>query len=242
VIVVVVVIASGIVLFAFPVLDTNSPYLFAAKWGSQGTGDGQFNQPLSLAIDSSSNTLYVADRSNHRVQKFDSNGNFITKWGSQGTGDGQFNQPSDITVDSSSNTVYVVELINSRVQKFQLANTCPAGTTQIVLGVCFVTKWGSQGTGDGQFNQLAGVAIDSSNNVYVADASNHRVQKFDSNGNFITKWGSLGTGDGQFNKPSGVAIDSSSNTVYVPDHSNHRIQKFVPPHRTIFDILVSRIR
>ena len=44
-------------------------------------------------------------------------------------------------------------------------------------------------------------AIDKSNNVYVVDTGNNRVQKFDGNGNFITKWGSTGTADGQFNAP-----------------------------------------
>src|SRR4030042_1741132 len=65
----------------------------------------------------------------------------------------------------------------------------------------FVTKWGSPGSGDGQFNYPAGVAVDSSGNVYVADLGNHRIQKFDSSGGFITKWGSSGSGDGQFNYP-----------------------------------------
>jgi PKD repeat protein len=61
--------------------------------------------------------------------------------------------------------------------------------------------------------------------VYVADANNHRIQKFDNNGNFITKWGSYGKDDGQFIVPQGVAVDSSGN-VYVADNNNHRIQKF----------------
>jgi tripartite motif-containing protein 71 len=42
----------------------------------------------------------------------------------------------------------------------------------------FITKWGSQGEGDGQFDRPSGVAVDSSGNVYVADARNHRIQKF----------------------------------------------------------------
>ena len=53
------------------------------------TGDGQFNGPNGVATDSSGN-VYVADTDNNRIQKFDSNGNFITKWGFDGDGDGQF--------------------------------------------------------------------------------------------------------------------------------------------------------
>jgi tripartite motif-containing protein 71 len=89
----------------------------------------------------------------------------------------------------------------------------------------FVNQWGSSGSGDGQFSNPSGIAIDSSGNVYVADSNNDRVQKFDSNGFFIKKWGSSGSGDGQFSNPSGIAIDSSGN-VYVADSGNKRIQKF----------------
>jgi tripartite motif-containing protein 71 len=89
----------------------------------------------------------------------------------------------------------------------------------------FITKWGSFGKGDGQFNLPHGVALDSSDNVYVADTFTHRIQKFDSEGTFITKWGSKGEADGQFNFPTGVALDSSGN-VYVTDIENNRIQKF----------------
>ena len=60
----------------------------------------------------------------------------------------------------------------------------------------FVTKWGSSGSGDGQFGGPHGVAVDSSRNVYVGEELNNRIQKFDSNGNFLAKWGSFGTGDG----------------------------------------------
>jgi tripartite motif-containing protein 71 len=189
-------------------------YTFVTKWGIQGTADGQFAWPEGVAIDSSDN-VYVADRDNHRVQKFSStdgiNYTFVTKWGSYGTGDSQFNLPSGIVVDSSGN-VYVSDSSNSRIQKFTGAGA-------------FVTKWGSYGTGDGQFQYPLGVSVDSSGNVYVADYGNYRIQKSTGAGTFITKWGSYGTGDGQFNFPFGIAVDSSGN-VYVADRDNHRIQKF----------------
>ena len=186
-------------------------YKFVRKWGSHGTGDGQFNLPNGIAVDSYSENVYVTELSNNRIQKFDSNGNFITKWGSKGTGDGQFDGPNGIAVDSSGN-VYVADSFNSRIQKFDSNGN-------------FITKWGLHGQGNGQFILPNGIAVDSSGNVYVADTDNNRIQKFDSNGNFITKWGSKGTGDGQFNLPNGIAVDSSGN-VYVTDLDNNRIQKF----------------
>jgi streptogramin lyase len=87
--------------------------------------------------------------------------------------------------------------------------------------------WGEYGSGNGRFNEPYGIAIDDSDNVYVADADNNRIQKFSPNGAFITTWGTDGTGDGQFFGPSMIGIDSSGN-FYVSDWSNYRIQKFGP--------------
>jgi tripartite motif-containing protein 71 len=64
--------------------------------------------------------------------------------------------------------------------------------------------------------------------VYVADSGNHRIQKFDSNGNFITKWGSMGRENGEFKYPKDISIDSSSGCIYIADTENNRIQVFAP--------------
>ncbi|MDW3666790.1 MAG: hypothetical protein QOA57_01420, partial [Nitrososphaeraceae archaeon] len=65
-----------------------------------------------------------------------------------------------------------------------------------------------------------------SGNVYVADFSLDRIQKFTSDGTLITKWGTEGSGDRQFNYPYGVAVDSSGR-VYVADDHNYRMQVFL---------------
>jgi len=89
----------------------------------------------------------------------------------------------------------------------------------------FLFKFGSFGTGDGQFNKPVGVAVDSSNRIIVSDQFNSRIQVFDSAGNFVTKFGSAGAGDGQFFAPNGIAVDSS-NRIIVADTFNDRIQVF----------------
>ncbi len=68
-----------------------------------------------------------------------------------------------------------------------------------------------------------GVAVDSSSNVYVADAKNYAIDKLARDGSFLTAWGSQGNGPGHFNQ--GVALDSSGN-VYVSDSVNNNVQKF----------------
>ncbi len=225
-------------------------YVFIKKWGSSGTSNGLFNFPWGIAVDSSGN-VYVADASDDRIQKFNSNGGFITKWGSYGSGNGQFIGPWGIAVDSSGN-VYVVDSENNRIQKFTSSGSFitkwtggyfPVGAavdSSINVYVVdqtreniqkysstgsFITEWGSYGSGNGQFKDPWGIAVDSSGNVYVADSENNRIQKFNSSGTFITEWGGCCSPDGYFDYPVGIAIDLSGN-VYVADFSNHRIQKF----------------
>jgi DNA-binding beta-propeller fold protein YncE len=93
----------------------------------------------------------------------------------------------------------------------------------------FVTAWGSNGSGNGQFlngGYYVGVAVDASTgSVYVTDNGNNRVEKFTSSGTYLTQWGSFGSDNGQFKYPYGIAVDNSGN-VYVADASNNRIEKF----------------
>jgi sugar lactone lactonase YvrE len=198
----------------------------SAALAEYGTGDGQFQYPKDVAVDSSGN-VYVADTSNCRIQKYDSEGNFLTKWGSYGSGDGEFYFPVSIAVYSSDEEsyVYVADNNNKRIQKFDSEGN-------------FLTKWGSVGTGQGQFLNPKGVAVDSSGNVCVVDTYNYisgewiwpdyHIQKFDSSGDFITGWGPKGISNGEFMYPTSITVDPLGN-VYATDFSewpNQRIQKF----------------
>ena len=123
-----------------------------------------------------------------------------------------FGVAKNVALDNKNGYVYLTSRDFLMVMKFDTDGN-------------FITKWGSEGSSDGQFAWLGGIAVDSNGNVYVADSGNERIQKFDSDGNFITKWGSEGSGDGQFGVFGGIAVDSNGN-VFVADNLNHRIQKF----------------
>ena len=150
------------------VFDKNGTFI--KKWGSMGTGNGQFDLPYGIDVDSQGN-VWVADRNNARVQKFDSNGNFLLKFGSEGSGDGQVSHVEHIAVDKYDN-IYVNDPQSDktgsgipRVQKFDTNGN-------------FITKWGSKGTGDGQFIDPEHLAIDSDGYVYVSDRGNNNIKVF----------------------------------------------------------------
>ena len=89
----------------------------------------------------------------------------------------------------------------------------------------YVSQFGSSSSGDGELYNPYGIAIDSLGNVYVADSTNYRVQKFNSSGVYQSQFGSSGSGNGQFGRPAAIAIDSSNN-IYVTDTGLDRVQKF----------------
>ena len=198
---------------AVQTVHAGEAYQFITKWGSFGSGDGQFAEAAGVAVDPAGN-IYVVDLNNARIQKFAPDGRFITKWGSLGTADGQFDLPQAVVTDKSGN-VYVIDGTNNRIEKFNSNGM-------------FITKWGGRGSGDGQFLSPVAIDIDPWGYVYVADMANDRIQKFSPNGPFIAKWGTKGAGNGQFDGPNGIAIDSQG-TVYVIDWNggaSHGVQKF----------------
>jgi len=207
----------------------------------------QFHDPRGVAVDSSGN-IYVADRENHRIRKITANGVVSTlagsTWGFE-NGRGavaQFNLPSDVAVyqhkPSGKTYVYVADSRNQRIRKITIDSNDNVGDVETLAG----STWGFEnGRGAAaKFHDPRDVAVDSANNVYVADSLNHSIRKIaiDSNGNGVVStlagstWG-FENGRGaaaQFSIPSGVAVDTSDN-VYVADWGNHRIRKITAARR-----------
>ena len=193
-----------------PAGHANGPRLLA-QWGTHGSGPGQFDGPMGVAIDAIGD-VYVTDEGSNRVQKFTAGGGFLTQWGTFGFDEGQFTYVGRVAVDAFG-SVYVCDP-NLLIQKFGDNGT-------------FIIKWGEIGDGDGEFDGPSAIAVDASGYVYVVDRYHYRVQKFTSTGGFVGKWGTRGAGDGQFMNPGAIAVAPSGH-VYVVDAGNSRVQEFGP--------------
>ncbi len=89
---------------------------FIDQFGGPGSGDGQFDGPLSVAVDKMG-FIYVVDSNNNRVQKFNSSGGHLDTFGSTGAGAGQLSIPIGLA-DSPSGLVYVADTFNNRIMVF----------------------------------------------------------------------------------------------------------------------------
>lgn len=193
--------------------------------GGNGSGSAA-NQLSSLYLgifkDGQGN-LYIADGSNHRVQKWApgaTSGTTAAGGNSSGTASNQLNYPQGLFVDDAGN-LYVADANNHRIQKFSAGS--PYG----------VTVAGGNGSG-GALNQLqnpAAVTVDGAGNIYVMDGwSNARVMKWApgaTEGVVVAGGNGQGTGNNQIHGPTGLLVDDDGN-VYVNEWYTNRVQKWVP--------------
>lgn len=87
--------------------------------------------------------------------------------------------------------------------------------------ISYVAKFGNYGSGDNQFNEPSGIAINSQGHIYVSDKINNRIQVYDSGRNTVKDIISYGN-DQKFSQPHGISIDRNDN-IYIADLGNNRI-------------------
>jgi hypothetical protein len=150
--------------------------------------------------------VLVADSGSHRIQAFDSLGNFLTTYGSPGSSAGQLNSPQGLVVDESGR-VLVADQGNNRL---------------VVLGFDG-TEFDYLASFSAGLSAPSGVAVDTWGNIVVADTGNHRVVVLDPEGKLMAEYSEPNDGyTGPFNAPRGVAVEACGNLV-VADSGNRRV-------------------
>jgi len=234
-----------------------------AQGSADGTGTAaSFKNPNGLTVDASGN-IYVADNGNNKIRTIsptglvttlatasnpagiviDGTGNLfftdfnggavdkLTPGGVLTTLATGFNQPYGMAIDATGN-LYVADQLNSEIKK-----VTPAGVVSVVAGTVLSSFPATPVNGpaaSATFHFPAGVAVDASGNLYVADTNDNMIRKITSNGTVSTLAGSgsAGSADGtgaaaSFSGPTGITVDATGN-IYVADKNNHIIRKITP--------------
>jgi trimeric autotransporter adhesin len=209
------------------------------------SGDGGAAQSAMMSSPSAVATgpggvFYISDTNNQRVRQVASSGIISTLAGTGAagySGDGgapasaQVDFPGGIAVDSSGANIYFADTVNQRIRKV-------AGG--VITTVAGNGTAGYAGNGAAAVNALlnspVAVAVDSAENLYIADYNNNVVRKVSSAGVISTLAGNgaVGySGDGgaaisaQLNGPASVAVDTAGN-VFIADSGNHSVRKVTP--------------
>ena len=236
----------------FPVQVKSMKFTPLLSFGKKCSSVRKLNSPCGLAVNDC-NEIAVTELSNHRVQIYTSDGNYLRSFGRQGSKKGQFKKPTGIAFDKNGH-IFVADSENHRIQIFSgLGENLHA--------------FGEQGNLNHQLCNPHGLSIDSDGNIIVADSGNklikifspngeflmhigeqgsftypthcvqygenlivsdgHKdcIQIFDRKGNFQFTFGKKGGGEGEFNNPRCLSV-SKSGHLLVCDSWNHRIQVF----------------
>jgi DNA-binding beta-propeller fold protein YncE len=140
---------------------------FMFAWGTKGDQAGEFNTPHGIDLDAAGN-VYVADRENNRIQKFDGNGKIISSWKND-----RAEQLYSLTVNEAGNEVFAADYSTELKLK-------PLGSDIIHLdsSLHVISRFGRSGQYDGPVSRYHDIAMDNEGNIYVGDILNNQIRKF----------------------------------------------------------------
>jgi len=147
--------------------DSETPYLlFIREFGPQGFQDGELSTSITLTVDDEDN-VYVADRYNHNIQKFNSQGNLLLTFSKERNKRDNFFRPIDICYQN--NTIFVVDSFYHEIRQFSLD-----GIPLKVINIKYIEK-------------PIGIAVDEELNIFLLDST--KVQKLNINGELEKTFG-----------------------------------------------------
>jgi sugar lactone lactonase YvrE len=207
-----------------------------------GSGGGaRFYGPVSSVYDAAGN-IYVADQYNNVIRMVDPTGAVTILAGTldvAGSADGpglaaSFNTPTGLAVDPSSGSpagrIYVADSLNNKIRLLTISSGTVTVSTFAGDGTTGTTNGSSGSPTTAEFDGPAGLTVDASGNVWVADTGADTIREITTAGVVSTIGVALTAGHADstpgpatFNQPRGIAVDGSGNA-YVADTGNHTIR------------------
>lgn len=217
------------------------------------SGLGQLDRPIGVAV-SQAGEVFVADAGAHRVVVFGAEGQYSRAFGRRGKGPGELDRPMHLSIGPDG-LLYVAEYDNDRISVFKLDGTfvrhlsvhgldAPGGVAVDQQSTIFIPNFyghdvlvlGSDGKllrrlgrpgriWHGELHYPTDVALARDGSLWVADAYNHRLQRFvGDTATDIVGWGLFGRAFG-FRVATGVGVDSTGR-VYGADFGHGLVRVF----------------
>lgn len=181
------------------------------RFGSNGTGDGQFLLTTDVVADRSGR-VYVAEYGdNDRINIFSPELKYLRSFGREDMGTEPFIRPQSIAIDPDG-TLWVADACRHRICHFTAEGN-------------LLSTFGSLGRETGQMQYPYHVAVCPDGTLLVSEFGNNRLQRFDRTGRSLEIWGGTGTAPGQLLSPWSVVV-TDKGVVYVLDSGNNRVQVF----------------
>ncbi|CAF2813417.1 unnamed protein product [Rotaria sp. Silwood2] len=154
---------------------TSGTLVAGSSSGTAGSDSLSLNVPYGLALDEFNSYIYVADRSNHRIQRFALNGSGVGVTVAGGNGSGlaanKLFRPTDLYISRLDGSVYIADCYNNRIQKWQKNATFGVTIAGSSMGIAGRTPY--------LLSFAYGLAVDYEENyLYVSDSNNNRIQRF----------------------------------------------------------------
>jgi DNA-binding beta-propeller fold protein YncE len=183
------------------------------SFGSEGSGDGQFQLPTDVAFDRRG-FIYVSEyHLNDRITKWSPELQFVQSMGEQPIDGVRLSRPSGIVVDEED-TLWVADACNHRLVRFGLDGRV-------------LTHFGSFGHEPGRMRYPYDVDVSHGGEIVVCEYEGARLQWFSKEGRSLRIWGRHGRKPGELFAPWGLAFGPSGR-IYIVDSLNERIQIVQP--------------
>lgn len=190
--------------------ETQSGWRKVRVFNGSDTPSGAFQDAVAIDLDSEGH-LFIVDRGQNRLIKYDQNGGYIKEIGGYGSGTEQFSTPTDVCARLTLN-VFVADYNNDRIVRFD-------------SNLNYLNEFETPYQGENSFEMPLSVVVSGQYDLFILEDLNKRVLKFDRFNQPLASFGDASENLGQLLNPMQLAI-SDDGKVFVSDRGAEAIVVF----------------